>query len=128
MSDTKDGCTEVEVLIHGKDTLNDMPNEKRSRIAGTHDDGLFDTENPRLRLSLLLALPLEVMLEIISLLKPLDLANLAQTDKAFRAMIMSPLASKTWTAARKFAGNAPECPPRVSEVSWARFLYGSTKW
>ncbi|KAH9919292.1 uncharacterized protein B0H18DRAFT_1028172 [Fomitopsis serialis] len=91
------------------------PTVKRARI--TRNGGSGDTGNPISTLSVLLMLPLDIVLEIISLLKPLDLANLAQTNKAFRAMLMSPRACRTWTTARKLAGNAPECPPRECRVA-----------
>ncbi|KZT69602.1 hypothetical protein DAEQUDRAFT_726583 [Daedalea quercina L-15889] len=69
-------------------------------------------------------LPLDIIYEILALLTPVDLANLAQANGAFRATLMSPQAHKLWKAARKYAGNVPDCPPNVREVSWARFIYG----
>ncbi|KAH9922967.1 uncharacterized protein B0H18DRAFT_498915 [Fomitopsis serialis] len=72
-------------------------------------------------------LPLDIIFEILSLLTPLELANLAQTNQAFHATITSPQASKIWKIARKAVWNVPDCPPKVSESAWARLIYGGAK-
>ncbi|TFY58240.1 hypothetical protein EVJ58_g6536 [Rhodofomes roseus] len=64
---------------------------------------------------------------MIQFLKPLDLANLAQTNRAFRATLTSPPASKIWATARKYTANVPECPQGVSEITWARFIHEPPK-
>ncbi|TFY63576.1 hypothetical protein EVJ58_g3179 [Rhodofomes roseus] len=53
-------------------------------------------------------LPLDIIYEILSLLTPIDLANLAHTDTAFRSTLTSPQASSIWKAARKRNGT-PNC-------------------
>ncbi|KAH9919309.1 uncharacterized protein B0H18DRAFT_1028262 [Fomitopsis serialis] len=98
--------------------------KRRRRTRAAKPMGSSDTENAPL-LSGLPALPLEIIFELFASLKPVDLANLAQTNGAFRATLTSPQASIVWKAARKRTANAPDCPPLVSEVPWARFIYGS---
>ncbi|KAH9831364.1 uncharacterized protein C8Q71DRAFT_300370 [Rhodofomes roseus] len=70
-------------------------------------------------------LPLDIIYEILSLLTPIDLANLAHTDTAFRSTLTSPQASSIWKAARKRNGSVPDCPPNAGEVVWARFIYST---
>ncbi|KZT69598.1 hypothetical protein DAEQUDRAFT_756938 [Daedalea quercina L-15889] len=67
-------------------------------------------------------LPLDIIFEphpitltphrkILSLLTPVDLASLAQTNQAFRTTLTSSQANKTWKITRKQIVNVPDCPP-----------------
>ena len=66
--------------------------------------------------------------QVLCLLSPVDLANLAQTNRAFRTTLTSDAPSaRIWNAASKLHGNGPECPPDVGLVPWVRFVYGPPK-
>ncbi|KAH9919310.1 uncharacterized protein B0H18DRAFT_638922 [Fomitopsis serialis] len=114
----------LDMSIAGK--TREKPNErKRARTAKS--DGSYEIEDARPQPSVFRKLPLDIIFEIFTYLKPVDLANLAQTNTEFRTTLASPQASTTWKAARKRAANAPGCPSLVSEVSWAKFIYGPSK-
>ncbi|TFY63575.1 hypothetical protein EVJ58_g3181 [Rhodofomes roseus] len=85
------------------------PQKKRARrnIAGSGSAN-SKVRGTTIKLSKFPTLPLDIIFEILSLLTPTDLANLAQTNTAFRSTLASPHASNVWKAARKRTG-APKC-------------------
>ncbi|KAH9922960.1 uncharacterized protein B0H18DRAFT_1016365 [Fomitopsis serialis] len=102
--------------------------DHRERVRGETAASSKGKSNPhKLELSQFPALPLDIVFEILALLTPTDLANLAQTNTAFRTTLTTPQASNIWKAARRRTGNAPDSPPSAGEVSWARFIYGPSK-
>ncbi|KZT69603.1 hypothetical protein DAEQUDRAFT_726585 [Daedalea quercina L-15889] len=117
--DYEDDANWEELLI--KDSSNSPP---RKRVRG-----LIAAEscNFAVRAGIFPALPLDIIFEILELLAPLDLANLAHTSRAFHTTLTSPQAFEIWKRARERMWNAPGCPPRVSETAWAKFIYGEPR-
>ncbi|KIM36512.1 hypothetical protein M413DRAFT_31565 [Hebeloma cylindrosporum] len=75
-------------------------------------------------LSLLPAMPLDVLFEVFSHLDPKDIIHLARTNRIFRDTLVARSATFLWKAARERYG-APECPFNVSEPQWAVLLFES---
>ncbi|KAH9922975.1 uncharacterized protein B0H18DRAFT_1016420 [Fomitopsis serialis] len=72
----------------------------------------------------LLAFPMDIIYEIFGQLYPLDLANLAQTNRAFRAFLLeSPQSDGLWKTVKVVAGETPDGPLCVPQVAWVRAMY-----
>ncbi|KAF9032486.1 hypothetical protein BDZ89DRAFT_1131343 [Hymenopellis radicata] len=68
-------------------------------------------------------LPFDVLLEIGSLLLPLDLLNLGRVNRVLRGALMSKGSRTAWKAARANADNLPEPFNGMSEPAWAQLVY-----
>ncbi|PPR05910.1 hypothetical protein CVT26_008802 [Gymnopilus dilepis] len=70
--------------------------------------------------------PLEIVLQIIEYLHPLDLYHLTQTTKYFRLILLTRrLSGMAWEAAfQRWYRSIPQCPPTMSLPSWASLLFG----
>ncbi|KZT09619.1 uncharacterized protein LAESUDRAFT_646055 [Laetiporus sulphureus 93-53] len=68
-------------------------------------------------------MPLDILLEIFSHLRPLDLLHLARTTKALRTMLMSRSSISLWKGARELVGRLPDCPSDLSEPQYANLLF-----
>ncbi|EIW60439.1 uncharacterized protein TRAVEDRAFT_77410, partial [Trametes versicolor FP-101664 SS1] len=68
-------------------------------------------------------MPLDVLVEIFSLMHPRDLLNLARTTRAFRSFLMNRAASPFWRDARKTVEGLPDCPPYLSEPAYANLTF-----
>ncbi|KAJ3476779.1 hypothetical protein NLI96_g10922 [Meripilus lineatus] len=55
-------------------------------------------------------MPLDILFEVCCHLNPLDVLNLARTNKAFRALLMNRANVSFWTVARRNVEGLPECP------------------
>ena len=64
--------------------------------------------------------------QIFSELGPMDLVNLARTNKALRHVLMSRKSMCVWIVARRNAGviRVPDPPEDMSEPAWALLLFG----
>ncbi|KAI0675150.1 hypothetical protein C8Q78DRAFT_1162389 [Trametes maxima] len=108
------GETEVPVA-HGRLTSGDpRPSHAHARrnIRGRRG-GLKDMPG----------MPLDILIEIFSLMHPRDLLNLARTSKEFRAFLVSRSSAPFWKAARQQVEDLPECPPFLSEPQYANLLF-----
>ncbi|KAK7017319.1 F-box domain-containing protein [Favolaschia claudopus] len=87
-------------------------------------------------LSLFPSMHLDIILEVLAYLHPLELSQLSLTNKAFRELLTSPIADPIWR--RSFlvddypqAEHAnlrlPQCPTGVSGQRWTRVLFGRLK-
>ncbi|KAH9988593.1 hypothetical protein BJV77DRAFT_1020843 [Russula vinacea] len=78
------------------------------------------------RLQNMLSLPFDVLFLIFSELGPMDLVNLARTNKALRQVLMSRKSIWVWLVARRNAGatKVPDPPDDMSEPAWALLLFG----
>jgi hypothetical protein len=77
--------------------------------------------------SCVLLLPNELLLsQIFSELGPMDLVNLARTNKALRDVLMSRKSIWVWLISRRNAGvtKVPNPPDDMSEPAWALLLFG----
>ncbi|KAI0689357.1 hypothetical protein C8T65DRAFT_672976 [Cerioporus squamosus] len=70
-------------------------------------------------------MPLDILVEIFSLLHPRDLVNLARTARDFRAFLMSRDSAPFWRAARKQVDGLPDCPPFLSEPAYANLVFST---
>ncbi|TFK91793.1 hypothetical protein K466DRAFT_514748 [Polyporus arcularius HHB13444] len=68
-------------------------------------------------------MPLDILVEIFSLLHPRDLVNLARTSRDFRTFLMSRDSAPFWRAARKQVDGLPDCPPFLSEPAYANLVF-----
>ncbi|KIM37065.1 hypothetical protein M413DRAFT_448779 [Hebeloma cylindrosporum] len=96
---------------------------KKSSAAAAKQSSVKSSRKKR-SLSLLPAMPLDVLFEVFSLLSPKDIINLSRTSRIFRDILMTRNATSVWKAARERLG-APECPSVMSEPQWAVLLFGN---
>ncbi|KAH9831378.1 uncharacterized protein C8Q71DRAFT_861748 [Rhodofomes roseus] len=109
-------------------TQGGSPQRKRARTTSTNDSRVADCNPVEAGPVTLLGLPLEILSDAILIeLTPIDLANLAQTNEALRGMLLSsPEGSRIWKKVKKLAGETPDRPDFICEVSWTRVIYGTT--
>ncbi|EPQ60023.1 hypothetical protein GLOTRDRAFT_13676, partial [Gloeophyllum trabeum ATCC 11539] len=100
--------------------------QKRRQLEADERPGTGQTRSKKARrkgkLSLIVDMPLDILLEIFQHLQPLDLLHMARTTKSLRGIIMHRSAKTIWTASFALRPNFPECPPEMSLPAWARFL------
>ncbi|EPT04584.1 hypothetical protein FOMPIDRAFT_82129 [Fomitopsis schrenkii] len=65
------------------------------------------------------SMPLDILMEILCLLEPRDLLNLARTSKPFRDLLMNRNSASIWKAARVNVDGFPDCPAHLSEPAYA---------
>lgn len=75
------------------------------------------------KLSALLELPLDILLEIFGFLLPLDLLHLSRLNKDFRKVLMSKLSIGAWQAARQNLPNFPGPFRGMSEPAWVNLAF-----
>ncbi|KAI0744138.1 hypothetical protein C8Q80DRAFT_1185250 [Daedaleopsis nitida] len=68
-------------------------------------------------------MPLDILIEIFSLMHPRDLLSLARTSKDFRALLMSRNSMSLWKAARQQVPGLPDCPSYLSEPAHANLAF-----
>ncbi|KAJ7751982.1 hypothetical protein B0H16DRAFT_1887318 [Mycena metata] len=74
----------------------------------------------------MLELPMDVVYEILSRVKPEYLVLLARSLQKFRSVLLSPGANFVWQAAREEL-DAPSAPSDMSEYTWTKLLYTPEK-
>ncbi|KIM35799.1 hypothetical protein M413DRAFT_326358 [Hebeloma cylindrosporum] len=72
----------------------------------------------------LLAMPLDVLLEVFSHLTPKDIIHVSRTNRFLRDILMTRNSISVWRAARERIGG-PECPSNMNEPQWAALLFGN---
>ncbi|KAJ6473108.1 hypothetical protein C8R45DRAFT_1012259 [Mycena sanguinolenta] len=74
-------------------------------------------------LSLFPQMPVDILLEVLGHLHPIDLRHVARANKAFSILLRSQ--DVLWRSA--FVGHPPLplCPPEISGRRWARLLFGA---
>ncbi|KAK0463698.1 uncharacterized protein EV420DRAFT_1519542 [Desarmillaria tabescens] len=75
------------------------------------------------KLSALLELPLDIILEIFSFLLPLDLLHLSRLNKDFRKVLMSKSSIGAWKAARQNLPGFPGPFLGMSEPAWVNLAF-----
>ncbi|KAF9234859.1 hypothetical protein BU15DRAFT_78620 [Melanogaster broomeanus] len=75
------------------------------------------------RLEMLPELNLDVLFQILSLLHPRDLLNLARTTTAFRQLLMRKPSAFVWKAALGRVEGLPACPPDLNEPQYAYLAF-----
>ncbi|KAG2139716.1 hypothetical protein DEU56DRAFT_911980 [Suillus clintonianus] len=116
---------------YGGETYKQQPAKKRVRAAKAPVTRVASAAKGSGRkkktLDLIVTMPIDILLEIFSLLDPADLLFLSRTTKAFRKVLLSKNANSVWKAARVNRGNVPDCMPGMSEVKWANLLFGGSQ-
>ncbi|KAI0807304.1 hypothetical protein C8Q74DRAFT_1226973 [Fomes fomentarius] len=103
---------QVESVVGTSITAHD--NTVRRNLRGRRG-GLRDMPN----------MPLDVLIEIFTVMHPRDLLNLARTSKPFRALLMSRSAKPFWKASIAGIEGLPKCPPYLSEPAFVNLLFFS---
>ncbi|KAH7920429.1 hypothetical protein BV22DRAFT_1133083 [Leucogyrophana mollusca] len=75
------------------------------------------------RLEMMPTMNLDVLFQILSLLHPMDLLNLARTTQAFRHLLMRKSSAFVWKTARLQIEGFPDCPPDLSEPAYANLAF-----
>ncbi|KAK0496976.1 hypothetical protein EDD18DRAFT_1164760 [Armillaria luteobubalina] len=75
------------------------------------------------KLSALLELPLDILLEIFGFLLPLDLLHLSRLNKDFRQVLMSKSSAGAWKAARQNLPGFPGPFRGMSEPAWVNLAF-----
>ncbi|KZP15635.1 hypothetical protein FIBSPDRAFT_1047991 [Athelia psychrophila] len=73
----------------------------------------------------IMVMPLDVLFEILSYLRPLDILHLSRTTKEFRRVLMNKTNMFVWKAARTNVPDYPECFPDMNEAQMARLAFDS---
>ncbi|KAJ8462823.1 hypothetical protein ONZ51_g10653 [Trametes cubensis] len=69
-------------------------------------------------------MPLDILMEIVVLLHPRDLLNLARTSKEWRAFLMNRRQEPLWKASRtRQEPTLPDLPPFLSEPAYANLMF-----
>ncbi|EIW63471.1 uncharacterized protein TRAVEDRAFT_17816 [Trametes versicolor FP-101664 SS1] len=68
-------------------------------------------------------MPFDIIMEIVQLLHPRDVLNLARTTKGFRAFLMDRKQEFLWKAARANVEGLPALPPWLCEPSYANLMF-----
>ncbi|KAK7677275.1 hypothetical protein QCA50_019776 [Cerrena zonata] len=70
-------------------------------------------------------LPVELVIQILSYLHPLDLLMWARVSKDYRVLLLSRGSKSIWVSSRHSCGieGLPECPPHLSEPRYAALLF-----
>ncbi|KAJ8462824.1 hypothetical protein ONZ51_g10652 [Trametes cubensis] len=90
-----------------------MQNQPRRAVRGRRG-GLKDLPN----------MPLDILMEIVVLLHPRDLLNLARTSKEWRAFLMNRRQEPLWKTARmQQEPTLPDLPPFMSEPAYANLMF-----
>ncbi|KAF8197761.1 hypothetical protein K438DRAFT_1967320 [Mycena galopus ATCC 62051] len=99
---------------------------KYLRIART------EAKSARQDLGLLPSMQLDIVLEILGYLHPLELRQVSRTNKGFRDLLNSPVTDLTWRNSflvedhpYSLEDRLPECPAEMSGRRWAKLLFGS---
>ncbi|KAF7361001.1 F-box domain-containing protein [Mycena sanguinolenta] len=66
-------------------------------------------------------MPIDIVLEVLNFLHPLDLVHLAQTSRNFRGLLHEPAQEGIWRAS--FTAPLPMCPSNISGRRWAWLLF-----
>ncbi|KAF7308186.1 F-box domain-containing protein [Mycena chlorophos] len=76
------------------------------------------------KLDMLPEILVDVLLEILAYLHPLELIQLSRTSKPLRDIVLSPVADSTWRTSFLLDESTPPCPDRYPPRRWARLLFG----
>ncbi|KAI0681965.1 hypothetical protein BC835DRAFT_1531354 [Cytidiella melzeri] len=114
-------ATESEATPDKTDSDVEARSTKRSKTSRAANS----SRAPRRRGKLqgMLDMPLDVIMEICSLLHPKDLLNLTRTSKGLREFFMSRNTLSLWKAARLNLPTLPPCPADLTEPAYANLMF-----
>ncbi|KZT22642.1 hypothetical protein NEOLEDRAFT_635186 [Neolentinus lepideus HHB14362 ss-1] len=105
---------------------------KRTRQYGTSSIRIDGDQRPLKRsrkgrnvgkLTMLLAMPMDILFEIFAHLHPLDLLHVARTSKGLRRILLAPSSTSVWKDSLSADADLPECPLDLSYPGWAHLVY-----
>ncbi|KAF8607777.1 hypothetical protein BDV93DRAFT_603554 [Ceratobasidium sp. AG-I] len=67
--------------------------------------------------------PMDIFVEIMSHLEPIDLISIARTTRRFRTLLMQRSAKHIWHAAERNIPGLPHCPEHLSEPAYAALVF-----
>ncbi|KAJ7775650.1 hypothetical protein DFH07DRAFT_87474 [Mycena maculata] len=73
-------------------------------------------------LSLFPSMQIDIVLEVLGHLHPVDLIHVARVNKAFRSLLHAPVA--VWRSSFDAHPPLPRCPPEIPGRRWAKLLFG----
>jgi len=71
----------------------------------------------------LLDIPLDIVFEIFSLVQPIDLLQLARTNKTLRRYLMNRSSAPIWAASRQQVEGLPSCPKHLSYPQYVNLAF-----
>ncbi|KAJ7499944.1 hypothetical protein FB451DRAFT_1162346 [Mycena latifolia] len=82
-------------------------------------------ENSALKvLTLFPQMHIDIVLEVLGHLHPLELIQVSCVNKAFRGLLLAPITTVLWRSAFDGHPPLPMCPPEISPRRWAKLLFG----
>ncbi|KAJ7124419.1 hypothetical protein C8R44DRAFT_875455 [Mycena epipterygia] len=75
-------------------------------------------------LSLFPHMHIDIILEVLGHLHPIDLIHVARMNKAFRSLLHAPITAPIWRASFVGRPPLPTCPPEIPGRRWAKLLFG----
>ncbi|CAE6458867.1 unnamed protein product [Rhizoctonia solani] len=102
--------------------LSDMVESKRQED-GTNLSGKQEDSSPTTYRDAFIRLPVEVLIEIISHLLPVDVISLSRCNKFFRNWLMSQTSRYIWASTMENIEDLPACPPDMSEPYYSALLF-----
>ncbi|KAF7341704.1 F-box domain-containing protein [Mycena sanguinolenta] len=115
-------------LVRDVETINHIAGEawKYLRLARTKSKSA-----PPQNLSLFPSMHLDIVLEILGYLHPLELVQLSRTNKSFHDLLDSPITDVTWRNSFLVEDHPdceeerlPQCPSSLSGRRWTKLLFG----
>ncbi|KAJ6589515.1 hypothetical protein B0H19DRAFT_1103997 [Mycena capillaripes] len=85
---------------------------------------MFGRNAPR-KLDMFPQMHIDIVLEVLRHLNPLDLLHLSRTTREFRALLHEPTLDNIWREA--FIKPLPTCPNEIQGRRWAELLFGAYK-
>ncbi|KAJ7501059.1 hypothetical protein B0H11DRAFT_1993484 [Mycena galericulata] len=104
----------------GLDTINNVAAEVWKALRMTKTKKKSGPQD----LSIFPGMHLDIMLEVLCHLHPLDLEHVSRTNKAFRGLLHSPVADSTWRMSFALNEELPTAPLQIPARCWARLLFG----
>ncbi|KAI0338123.1 hypothetical protein BDW22DRAFT_1363238 [Trametopsis cervina] len=75
------------------------------------------------KLAHLMDMPMDIFLEVMAFLHPLDLLHLSRVSRSFRKILLHRSSRLMWVAARRNANNPPDPPSHLSEPKYAALVF-----
>ncbi|KAJ2922237.1 hypothetical protein H1R20_g14851, partial [Candolleomyces eurysporus] len=99
-------------------------NLPKNQTSSSRDkDNTPGTSQSALKHDVLIDLPLDILCEILKLLPPLDLLQIARTAKSFRKFLMNRASKSIWTHVLSAVEDLPSCPDDLSEPQYAYLMF-----
>ncbi|KAJ7165712.1 hypothetical protein C8R43DRAFT_946364 [Mycena crocata] len=81
-------------------------------------------KTPPQDLSLFPQMHIDILLEVLGHLHPIDLIHVARVNKTFRDLLRSPVTTSIWRSSFLGSPPLPPCPDQIPGRRWAKLLFG----